>query len=75
MKASKPAMHSAAQILAALESDYDDLARDLGTRHATTFWLRFTPSRRFFDVTHAPSWSGAINDGKLRIPVNGLDVP
>ncbi|MGH9497399.1 MAG: peptidase MA family metallohydrolase, partial [Candidatus Sulfotelmatobacter sp.] len=26
----------------------------------------------FFDVTNAPSWSGAINDGKLRIPVNGL---
>jgi hypothetical protein len=26
----------------------------------------------FFDVTHAPSWSGAINDGKLHIPVSGL---
>jgi hypothetical protein len=26
----------------------------------------------FFDVTRAPSWTGAINDGKLRIPVNGL---
>ena len=26
----------------------------------------------FFDVTHAPTWSGAINDGKLRIPVSGL---
>ena len=26
----------------------------------------------FFDVTRAPSWSGAINDGKLRIPVNGM---
>jgi peptidase MA superfamily protein len=23
-------------------------------------------------VTHAPTWSGAINDGKLRIPVSGL---
>ena len=27
----------------------------------------------FFDVTQAPSWSGAVNDGKLRIPVQGLD--
>ena len=26
----------------------------------------------FFDVTHAPTWSGAINDGKLRIPISGL---
>jgi len=24
------------------------------------------------DVTRAPSWSGAINDGKLRIPVSGV---
>jgi hypothetical protein len=23
-------------------------------------------------VTHAPTWSGAINDGKLRIPISGL---
>jgi peptidase MA superfamily protein len=26
----------------------------------------------FFDVTQAPSWSGGINDGTLRIPVDGL---
>jgi len=26
----------------------------------------------FFDVTHAPSWSGAVNDGKLRIPISGI---
>jgi hypothetical protein len=26
----------------------------------------------FFDVTHAPTWSGAMNDGKLRIPISGL---
>jgi hypothetical protein len=24
-------------------------------------------------VTHAPSWSGALNDGKLRIPISGLN--
>jgi hypothetical protein len=27
----------------------------------------------FFDVTRAPSWTGALNDGKLRIPLHGLD--
>ena len=26
----------------------------------------------FFDVTRAPSWSGAVNDGKLRIPISGM---
>ena len=27
----------------------------------------------FFDVTRAPSWTGALNDGKLRIPISGLN--
>jgi hypothetical protein len=27
----------------------------------------------FFDVTQSPSWVGALNDGKLRIPLQGLD--
>ena len=26
----------------------------------------------FFDVTQAPSWTGAVNDGKLRIPIEGV---
>jgi hypothetical protein len=26
----------------------------------------------FFDVTQAPAWSSAVNDGKLRIPVEGV---
>ena len=26
----------------------------------------------FFDVTQAPTWAGALNDGKLRIPISGL---
>jgi hypothetical protein len=26
----------------------------------------------FFDVTQAPSWTGAVNDGKLRIPIRGV---
>jgi hypothetical protein len=29
--------------------------------------------RAFFDVTEAPSWTGALNDGKLRIPLEGVD--
>ena len=28
----------------------------------------------YFDVTQAPSWSGAVNDGRLRIPVEGLEA-
>jgi tetratricopeptide (TPR) repeat protein len=60
------------QILAALESDYDDLVRELGTPPRDNILVTLYTEQAFFDVTNAPGWSGAINDGKLRIPVHGL---
>ena len=60
------------QILAALESDYDDLARDLGTPPRDNILVTLYTEQAFFDVTRAPTWSGALNDGKLRIPISGL---
>jgi hypothetical protein len=61
-----------AQILAALESDYDDLVRDLGNPPRDNILVTLYTEQAFFDVTHAPGWSGAVNDGKLRIPISGL---
>lgn len=61
------------QIIAALESDYDDLARDLGTPPHDDILVTLYTEQAFFDVTRAPSWSGALNDGKLRIPISGLN--
>jgi tetratricopeptide (TPR) repeat protein len=60
------------QILAALESDYDDLSRDLGAPPRDNILVTLYTEQAFFDVTRAPSWSGALNDGKLRIPISGL---
>lgn len=60
------------QILAALESDYDDLSVELGTPPRDNILVTLYTEQAFFDVTRAPSWTGALNDGKLRIPVNGL---
>jgi hypothetical protein len=61
-----------AQILQALEADYDDLVRDLGNPPRDNILVTLYTEQAFFDVTHAPTWSGAMNDGKLRIPINGL---
>jgi hypothetical protein len=61
------------QILAALESDYDDLYRTLGTPPRDDILVTLYTEQAFFDVTRAPSWIGAINDGKLRIPISGLN--
>jgi tetratricopeptide (TPR) repeat protein len=62
------------QILTALESDYDDLARDLGTPPRDNILVTLYTEQAFFDVTGAPSWLGALNDGKLRIPISGLNA-
>jgi tetratricopeptide (TPR) repeat protein len=62
------------QILVALESDYDDLSRNLGTPPRDNILVTLYTEQAFFDVTRAPSWSGAINDGKLRIPISGLNA-
>jgi len=60
------------QILTALESDYDELVRQLGVAPRNSIAVVLYTAQTFFDVTQAPSWSGAINDGKLRIPIQGL---
>ncbi len=60
------------QILATLESDYDDLVRDLGSAPRDNILVTLYTETAFFDVTQAPGWVGALNDGKLRIPVSGL---
>ena len=61
------------QLLAALESDYDDLSRQLSVTPRNIAVVIYT-NQTFFDVTEAPSWTGAVNDGKLRIPIRGLDA-
>ena len=59
-------------LLATLDSEYDDLVRDLGYSPRNNIAVTLYTQLAFFDVTRAPSWSGAINDGKLRIPISGV---
>ncbi len=60
-------------ILMTLESAYNDLERELNyTPHDNISVFLFT-EQDYFDVTQAPAWSAAVNDGKLRIPIRGID--
>jgi tetratricopeptide (TPR) repeat protein len=61
-------------LLATLDADYDDLARDLGYSPRNNIAVTLYTQQAFFDVTRAPAWSGAINDGKLRIPISGVQT-
>lgn len=60
------------ELIATLESEYDDLVRQLGAAPRTSIPVILYTQQAFFDVTQAPSWSGAVNDGKLRIPISGV---
>lgn len=59
-------------LLATLDAEYDQLAGDLGYSPHNTIAVTLYTQQTFFDVTRAPSWSGALNDGKLRIPISGV---
>lgn len=59
------------QILDALETDYRDLQNDLGVM-PRNISVSLYPDQAFFDVTQAPAWSAALNDGKIRVPISGV---
>jgi tetratricopeptide (TPR) repeat protein len=60
-----------AQILETLEDDYKDLQNDLGGSPKNIFVSLYT-DQAFFDVTQAPAWTAAMNDGKIRVPISGI---
>jgi tetratricopeptide (TPR) repeat protein len=60
------------QIEQSLEEDYNQLVVELGIAPENTISVSLYNNQAFFDVTQAPSWIGALNDGKLRIPIQGL---
>jgi hypothetical protein len=62
-----------AQILETLEAGYQDLSREFGSEPRSSIPVVLYTSQDFFDVTRAPGWVGALNDGKIRIPLRGVN--
>ena len=60
------------QILDELEQDYKALSGDLNTAPRNIAISLYT-DEAFFDVTHAAAWTAAVNDGKIRLPISGMD--
>ena len=59
-------------ILRALEDDFRDLESQLDYTPPEQVSVILYTEQAFADITRAPSWVGALNDGRLRIPVQGL---
>lgn len=60
------------QILDVLEQHFNDLVSSMGLLPRDPIVVVLYTNQTFFDVTQAPSWTAALNDGKLRIPIEGL---
>jgi len=62
----------ASGILHALEDDFNDIESQLDYTPPEPIGVILYTGQAFADITRAPSWVGAINDGRIRIPVQGL---
>jgi tetratricopeptide (TPR) repeat protein len=60
------------EILNVLEEQYNTLQNDLGVMPRSSISVSLYTEQAFFDVTQAPAWTAALNDGKIRIPISGL---
>jgi hypothetical protein len=59
-------------ILRTLEEDFNELDSELDFTPPEPIGVILYTDQTFADITRAPSWAGAINDGRIRIPVQGL---
>jgi tetratricopeptide (TPR) repeat protein len=62
----------ASGILRALEDDFRDIESQLDYTPPEQIGVILYTGQDFADITRAPSWVGALNDGRIRIPVQGL---
>ena len=62
----------AAEILHALEDDFNQISYQLDYTPPEAISVILYTNQEFTDITRAPNWVGALNDGRIRIPVDGL---
>src|SRR3984957_9562575 len=63
----------AQDVLKTLESEFDEIAATLNYTPPEPIGVILYTNQAFVDITRAPSWSGALNDGRIRVPVEGLN--
>jgi tetratricopeptide (TPR) repeat protein len=69
--ASSPAL--AREVLRTLEAHFREIEAALNYTPPEPIAVILYTDQAFVDVTRAPAWAGAINDGRIRIPVQGLE--
>ncbi len=62
----------AREILRALEMHFAAIESELGYTPPEPIGVILYTQQAFADITRAPGWAGALNDGRIRVPVQGL---
>jgi tetratricopeptide (TPR) repeat protein len=60
------------EILNSLDGSFQDVVLDLDYAPSESIVVILYPNQAFRDITRTPGWVGALNDGKIRVPVSGL---
>src|SRR5713101_7152775 len=62
----------AREVLRALEMHFSAIESELGYTPPEPIGVILYTQQAFADITRAPGWAGALNDGRIRVPVQGL---
>jgi tetratricopeptide (TPR) repeat protein len=62
----------ASEVLHTLETQFEEISSTLGYVPPEAIGVVLYTNQTFVDITRAPTWSGALNDGRIRVPVEGL---
>ncbi len=68
--AAEPAL--AREVLRTLEGQYSQIESELNYAPPDAIGVILYTQQGFADITRAPGWVGALNDGRIRVPVQGL---
>jgi tetratricopeptide (TPR) repeat protein len=62
----------ARDVLHTLEAHFSAIESELNFAPADSIGVVLYTQQAFADITRAPGWVGALNDGRIRVPVQGL---
>src|SRR5713101_3389800 len=62
----------AREVLRALEVHFSAIESELNYTPPEPIGVILYTQQAFADITQAPGWAGALNDGRIRVPVQGL---
>jgi tetratricopeptide (TPR) repeat protein len=62
----------AREVLHVLEGHYAQIESELNYSPPEPIGVILYTQQAFADITSAPGWAGALNDGRIRVPVQGL---